>query len=217
MLLAGICRAPTLDCTFPVSSLHFIQRTWRLAAVTQLERGQSQNSNSDWLPRVWLSHFTIVRAGWQIPGPSSLGPNSYLGGRCMFPSPVSLQATVCMGDLSSLVILPTKVQASSLKIFMAFHYLNLCCETSLYHLYKKYQSTLLLPTQQDHLRRWEHLSTVGYKLKSKLSWKDHPCVDCLKLDSWILWLLFILNCLRNITLRNDENCVMRSNQGRTSW
>ena len=70
----------------------------------------------------------------------------------MFPSPVSLQATVCMGDLSSLVILPTKVQASSMRVFMAFHYLNLCCETSLYHLYKKYQSTLLLPTQQDHLR-----------------------------------------------------------------
>lgn len=47
----------------------------------------------------------------------------------MFPSPVSLHATVRVGDLSSLVILPTKVQASSLRVFMAFRYLNLCCET----------------------------------------------------------------------------------------
>jgi len=68
-----------------------------------------------------------------------------------------------VGDLCSSAVLPVGVQASSVRVFMAFHHLALCCEMQLYHLSKKKcQPVLLFPTQQDSVRSREHSPKVGY-------------------------------------------------------
>lgn len=128
MLIAGIREAPS---TFYELSPCQSESLETLADPPQLERGRvGMQVHTDFSLCQYERHpvfrFSVLTAGWTMPNSSFLGLNFYLGIWHMFPFSMPPLSVV---DLYNSVIRPIKVQASPFKVFMAFHYLALCCET----------------------------------------------------------------------------------------